>query len=329
MTCSRVAGTRLLTALLLLTLLPSLVTGGAAQEASPPAAACVAPPLPPGTPTPPEAVGTMGQATPASDAGAASASPEPILVEATPTGIPAAASDVRAVEQLLITWAACRRAGNSEAEAALYAEPALLQVGGTTNPWDTVAYLEAEQEPLALQAVEDVRSYPDGHFSAAITLLIDEHWRSRQFQEVRVENGMLKLGVFSFLPTPVPAGATVVDVHIGDDGLEVRQDTLPSESWVDLEVRNDGQHERGLALFRLPAGTSPAQFAEAGGDTPGTQFIGYAPSAPDAPTNIVLRDLAPGTYVLAGYIEAPGAVPQLAPGLWAGLTVSGVATPTP
>jgi hypothetical protein len=294
--------------------------------AGPAAAACEAPPLPPGTPTPRDS-GDLLPATPPASTDAAS--PGPIAPQATPAGTSAAAADAQAVEHLIATWAACRGAGDYEAETALYAVPALLQVGGTTNPWDTVALLEAEQEPLALQRVENIRSYPDGHFSAEITLLVGEHWLSRQFQEVLTEDGLLKIGVFSFLPTPAPDGSQVVEVRLGSEGLTVDPNIVPSGSSVDLEVRNDDQPPRGLALYLLTAGTSPAQFAAAGGNLAEAEFVAYAPAAPAAPTNMVLRDPEPGTYVLAGYIEEQGADPQLVPDLVAGFTIAGPGTPAP
>jgi hypothetical protein len=130
---------------------------GTVRWATPTTGACVAPPVPPGTPTPREA-------SPAAVAGEAVATPAPTPP---PVGTPADQATVDRVVAAEFNLTHCFNAHNWLAAAALFtpeywASPRGI---GTTNLYDFARHLEEDvSAPQEMVAVENVEILADGRF---------------------------------------------------------------------------------------------------------------------------------------------------------------------
>jgi hypothetical protein len=135
---------------------------GTARWATPTTGACVAPPVPPGTPTPREA-------SPAAVAGEAVATPAPTPP---PVGTPADQATVDRVVAAEFNLTHCFNAHNWLAAAALFtpeywASPRGI---GTTNLYDFARHLEEDvSAPQEMVAVENVEILADGRFRDEVT----------------------------------------------------------------------------------------------------------------------------------------------------------------
>ena len=323
----------------------AVVAGGhpraAAQEASPgasPAAGtCVAPELPPGTPTPFEAEGTPSVADASPMAGMAMGTPEAVEeaedvaetaeAEATPAatpapvGTPADAATAQRIADGIQNVVDCHNAGDYEAEAALVTEGALLQDYGTTNPYDQVAESEAFPVAYELRSVENVQAYADGRLSADIALLVNGHWLFGLRQFVVEEGGYVKLDVDEEIPVDPPAGSAVVRAEMVDYAFELSQSSAPAGAPLVFEAPNRGQYPHELVVVRLPEGATAEGVLSGEVAEADVQFVGATFAEPGGTARLVLVDLEPGTYTLVCFVDVPEGVPHVARGMHAQFAV--------
>jgi uncharacterized cupredoxin-like copper-binding protein len=301
---------RLLVLAALLPAIISVVSPTLAQEATPPAASCHAPPLPPGTPIPQQT-----QATPAPE----DASLAPTADEAT------AARIIAGIENFV----ACRNAGNYAAYAALVTPNRLLVEAGTTNPYDLVADLQAFNLPITTLSLGDVRSHPDGRFSAEFVHLFGPHlyYRSRLF--VLEEGGYVKFDEERYLPEEPPGEQSAVDVRLIDFAFELSQDAIANAQYVVLRGQNSGAYPHEIVVARLPEGATVEQALTGAVPEDQIEFIGQTAIAPGQSDDLVLVNLVPGTYTLLCLLDEPDGVPHAARGMAAQLTIEGTAASTP
>jgi plastocyanin len=314
--------TQLLIALIALVGSPLLVT---AQDASPAATECVAPDLPPGTPTPMEDL--MPEATPAHDMeGMEMASP---AAEAPPgetldipqgplSGDPADEDTTARVTGAVENIIACLSAGDGLAFAALVT-PAYLQASfGITNPYDMVYVMEGFPG-VSLIAVENVLMHSDGRFSAEVTQKFGEAQVDR-FQAMFVDkDGQLLLD--EEITLPIEDADVTIEVSMVDFAFEMSENTIQADSTVAFNVTNDGEYPHEFFVIRLPEGVTIEQVLDAPEPPEGVELFGGVYADPGQTGSFALEGLAPGTYTVVCFIDVPDGIPHVMRGMVAALIV--------
>jgi uncharacterized cupredoxin-like copper-binding protein len=305
----------------------ALVVGGfvqnatvRAQEASPTATVCVAPELPPGTPTPqmegsPEAMGGMEMGTPpaVAEPPGAEASPEP--------GTPADEATAAAIEATIANYVACFNSGDPANYIALETENYWVNNYGSANPYDAIAS-ESEGPPFTAEivSISNPQTYADGRVSADVEVILGGHW----FQDLTmffVQDGEYWKLDEEIQNAPEPEGDTaVVGVALGTPDNEYT--IVPNAtSVVQPEVlifhaTNGGQEAHELLVIQLPEGADPMGLLDGSVSFDQVTFIGGVfDVAPGASQDLALIDLEPGTYTLICFFPSPDGTPHAALGM--------------
>lgn len=309
-------------ALLALSLLAPIATAqDASPVASPGAAACLAPELPPGTPTPmdmdasPEAEMEEAMASPEGELPVAEASP------AIPSGQPASDEQASRVEEALQNLAACSNAGEYVAYAALFTEQGLLEECGTTNIYDAEMCFGGIP-PIVDVTVSDVQVHDDGRLSADVTYTVGAMQGHERFFLAEQSDGMLLVDASPELPVAVPENATVISGEMADYEFILSESSAPAGT-VAFEVANTGEYPHELVVLQLPEGVTIEQLFADESLFAQVQFFGftYADPEQDAPP-LVLSDLQPGVYTLICFIDEPEGIPHVMRGMVAEFTVT-------
>jgi hypothetical protein len=299
-----------------------------AQDGTP-AGACVAPELPPGTPTPmeedsPEAA-TEGEdhdheATPEGEE-----SDELAL----PVGTPADAAVTEAVTAAIENLIACINSGDYLAAGALATEPFIQEFLGVPTVYDVPSTFEGAA-PIEVRLLENVQTYADGVASVDFVYtglgngpggLASERWF---FVE---EDGLLKLDNILFIPLPEGAlpGALVVEVTMVDYAFVLSQTTLPADQPIIFRVTNASAGSGHVALIlAFPEGTT-AEAVIAGGEDDAiepTAFFGGLYLEPGQTGDFGVTGLAAGTYFLGCDVYAEAGTPHFELGMIAEFTVA-------
>ncbi len=275
----------------------------ASPEASPAAVACLAPELPPGTPTPMEEGAPAAMASPmAEEAQAEEATPEP--------GTPADDATAAEIEAAVMNYAACFNTGDPAKYVALETERYWLDTYGTTNPYDVIASEVGVPFTADVLSVENEMTYPDGRVSADVEVILGNHW----FQHLRMffvqDGGYWKLDQ-EVLLRPEPEGDTVVvGVALGDPSNEYSI-TPNVSSTVAMPVlifqaTNGGQEVHELVVLQLPEGADPMGLIDGSISFDQVTFIGAVDDiAPGETKSLALVNLPAGVYTLACFLTAP------------------------
>jgi uncharacterized cupredoxin-like copper-binding protein len=268
-----------------------------AQDASPTAAGpCVAPELPPGTPTPEEDLGGMDMGSPVAE--------------------PAAAQNI----------VNCLNSGNYTGTVALFTENMVMGLtGGSSNPYDAVANLEGTV--FSDFQTGEVLTYSDGGLSIEVSYLQGQHQFVAETWWLVQDGEYWKLDGFDYL-MPEPEGDTaVVGVALGSPENEYA--LIPNAaSVVQPEVlifhaTNGGQELHELIVVQLPEGADPAGLLD--GSVPEDQinFIGAVDDiAPGEAKDLALVGLPAGTYTLLCFYPSPDGTPHVALGMVATFEVT-------
>jgi hypothetical protein len=280
-------------------------TPPASRLASPPAEACDAPALPPGTPTPPEATpggeaGGIEMGTPETAEANTPPPLEPQLV-----GTPADDAAVDEVRSWVHNYATCVNSGKTEAVFGLLTDQFLLTTFGVTNVYDAIANIEFG--PMTIEAASDVQTHEDGHLSVDLiytgldgppTQVTHDRWFLIE------DDSYLKLDASENLPI---AGADVtVEVSLADCGLS--QNTAQAGEMIGFTARNDGEYPAGVDVLKLPEGATLEQVQQDPALDEQTQFVGWTFAEPGGSGHRGLVNLAPGTYTIACWVDAPEGV---------------------
>ncbi len=291
-----------------------------AQDASPVAAGpCVAPELPPGTPTPEEDMGGMDMGSPVAEPAVepeAEASPE--------AGTPADEATAAAAAEAAQNIANCLNSGNYTGTVALFTENFVTDLSGTGNPYDVVAFLEGTT--FANFQTGEVNTYSDGSLSIEVSYLQDQYQYLAETWWLVQDGEYWKLDGFDYL-APEPEGDTaVVGVALGsptDEYALVPNATSVTETEVLIfHATNGGQELHELIVVQLPEGADPAGLLD--GSVPEDQitFIGAVDDiAPGEAKDLALVGLPAGTYTLLCFYPSPDGVPHVALGMVATFTV--------
>ena len=294
--------------IILISMLAALVFGTVevdrtvAQDASPVAADCVAPELPPGTPTPLEAspiAGPEGEG----EEGAPPAAPE--------NGVPAdeATSEIYiAAIQNLVN---CLNSGDYLGVAALSTESFRVNFLAGSNPYDTpIVFEDAEQ--LDVLNATNVLTYADGSasvdftyggFFAGPTAISAERWYFVQ------EDGVVKIN--NITPIAVSAdvlpGAVVVEVTMVDYAFAIEPRTIAAGTPVIFRISNQMESTTGhvAALVTYPEGTTAEQIitGEIDAMEASTGFFNAVYLEPGDTGDMAFTSLDAGTYFLVCDVE--------------------------
>jgi uncharacterized cupredoxin-like copper-binding protein len=318
--------TRVLTLLLMLLALVSLRQLAIAQDASPTAITteCVAPELPPGTPTPMEEMAPPG--TPAHDM-AEMGSPEAIAEmaeEASPAPVevaPGTPADAETSDRVVATaenLVGCLNAGNYLGFAALVTPNYLQSSFGTVNPYDLALFMEGFP-PQELQAAEDVQTHDDGRLSVLLTLNVGgaqiDHFRAFFVDD----DGQLLLD--EEVSQPLAGAEMTIDVAMLDYAFEMSEDTFPGNTLVSFNLTNEGEYPHEFAVVQLPDGVTIDQVLEDPSLQEQIQFLGGAFAEPGGTGYLTLTGLEPGTYTAVCFVDVPEGVPHVVRGMVAEFTV--------
>ena len=298
-----------------------------AQDATPAAASCVAPELPPGTPTPMEPM--TPDATPAGVmAGMEMASPEAAAMadtveQATPgttadDGTPAADVTAERVIAAAKNLIACLSTGDYLGFAALSTPDYLLTGFGTSNPYDLPLFME-DFPPIEVRDIGDAQTHPDGRLSVDVTTVLGGTQVDRFRAYFVDENGTLLLDEEVSLPIANADGE--VEATMLDFAFDLSQDTVPAGSLVAFTLPNKGQYPHEFAVVRLPEGVTIEQVLSDPSLEDQIQFLGGAYAEPGDTAYLGLANLEPGTYTAVCFVDIPYGIPHVMRGMIAEFTV--------
>ncbi len=291
---------------------PAAMAQDASPEASPAMAECVAPELPPGTPTPMEASPAAGmemEATPEEEGPPpAEASPEIPVGEAAPDDVAAE------VEGVVANLAACLNSGDYVAYAALHTPAGLLDECGTTNVYDAPMCFGGSP-PVSNVVVSDVQVHDDGRVSADVTYQLGSFLAHERFIFVAGDDGAYLLDASPELPVDVPEGATVIDGEMADYEFILSETSAPAGD-IAFNVTNTGQYPHEVVVLQLPEGITVEDVFADESLVEQVQFFGFTYSEPgvEAPP-LVMVDMEPGIYTLVCFIDEPEGIPHVMRGM--------------
>jgi len=275
-----------------------------AQEASPTPVECDAPELPPGTPTP-----QMEGSPAALEASPVAVSEE--TAEATPEpGTPADEATTEAATAGVLNIVTCLNTSNYTAAAALFTPNAVMQIAGTTNPYDAVQALEGEGLVFSDFQVGDVLTYPDSRVSVEVTYTEGQYQYTHERWWLVQDGEYWKLDGFDTL-TPEPEGDTaVVGVQLGspeDEYTIIPNATEVTQSPVLIfHVTNAGQEAHMMAVLKLPEGATIEQVMQDEALQQQTESIGSVDFVePGGAQDLALVGVPPGDYTLICFFDAP------------------------
>jgi uncharacterized cupredoxin-like copper-binding protein len=283
-----------------------------AQEGSPVASPvvtgpCDAPELPPGTPTP-QMQGSPEAGTP--EAGVPLAPEEAASPEAEPEGTPADEATTKVVIAAAQNLVNCINSGNYEGVAALLTPNAIMQLAGTDNPYDVVAFFEMEKLTFGDFQASNVETYPDGSVSVEVTYTEGKYEYTHERWYLVADNGYWKLDHYDTL-APEPEGDTaVVGVQLGAADNEYtiipNADSVTQTQALIFHVTNAGKEAHMMAVLKLPEGATIDQVMQSQELQNQTEFIGeISYLAPGDLADLALVNVPAGEYALICFFPAP------------------------
>jgi len=300
---------------------PTVTAQDASPQAEPLMGDCVAPELPPGTPTPmePEASPAVGDALEASPEGEVEivpqASPEIPVGDAAPDDV------VAAVEAATANAIQCLNGGDVLAFAALHSPDGFMEECGTTNVYDGPSCFEGIP-PITSYAVSDVQVHEDGRVSADLVVQFGSFLvHERQFFVVG-DDGTYLLDLSPELPVAIPEGATVIDGELADYAFILSETSAPAGD-IAFNVTNTGEYPHEMVALMLPEGITVEDVFADESLFAQVQFLGFTFAEPGQAANpLVLIDVQPGTYTLVCFVDVPEGIPHVMRGMIAEFEVT-------
>jgi uncharacterized cupredoxin-like copper-binding protein len=296
-----------------------------AQDATPTAAGeCIAPDLPPGTPTP------MDEASPEASgmAGMEMASPvaEETEEEATPAeeqvGTPADGADAEAIVAAANNAIACVNGGDLEGAAALMTTNFMMSEFDTGNPYDVAMFLDGFSFGEA--TVENPQTYEDGRVSADVSYMGSQYQIAGETWFLVQDGDFWKIDE-STLYTPAYDGdSAIVGVQLteeeGEGGAKTYAITPNAPSVVETEVLllhgvNLGTEGHEIVMIKLPEGADATGLLDGSIAESDVEFIGQITLAPGEEGDMVLMGVPAGVYTLVCFFPGPDGAPHAANGM--------------
>lgn len=300
----------------------------ATPEASPVAAECVAPDLPPGTPTPeeamasPEAQDITDLASPVAETEAAAPAEEPV-------GTPAEGADADAIIAAANGLIACVNGGDVEGAAALMTTDFMMSEFETGNPYDVIMFLEGFSFGDA--TVENPQTYEDGRVSVDVSYMGSPYQLAGETWFLVQDGEFWKIDE-SALYTPAYDGdSAIVGVQLteeeGEDGSITYAITPNAPSVVQPEVLllhgvNAGTENHEIVVLKLPEGADPLGLLDGTIAETDVEFIGQITLAPGEEGDMVLMGVPAGVYTLVCFFPGPDGAPHAANGMVAPFEVT-------
>ncbi len=295
--------------------------GAFAQDATPegtPLAECVAPELPAGTPSDPVASPTADEGM---DMEAGSAP-----VAEGPASRVIATNGEAALQNLVNCFNSYDWAG----VAALLTPNMLVFAGGTENPYDTIASLEAES-PSPMEVLSVANPIIDTNNRIGLTIVYRGLFGGPGIQTPEkwyfVRDGdTLKLDeiVATQMPDDLHPDATIVTVEMVDFAFALDMNTIPAGPVI-FRFSNtsySGQPHVGVTVTLTEGITSEDVIT--GESLPDDQMTGFVNALflmPGQSADYYVEDLAPGTYTLVCDVTTPDGTPHWMLGMAAQFTV--------
>jgi hypothetical protein len=269
-----------------------------AQEATP-AAECVAPELPPGTPTP------MDEGSPAAEEEAAAA-PDAVEEDAESAEGPASPDQAAAAQAGLENLIGCVASGDYLGAAALLTPGFVTFLTGTGNPYDVPLALEGAGTPRIVSMGEPVADQDHriglhvvlGDFYNPPGTLVSERWYMVQ------DGDHWKLD--ETVPVPAPEGflpdATVLEIDMVDFAFSLSANEVPAGPVI-LRFTNTSYthspHVAGIVTLTEAMSTETIIQAETLPEDNLAGFFGSLFAEPGQSVDLIIEHLEPGTYTLA------------------------------
>lgn len=308
-------------ALIALAMLLMPVTRTSAQDATPegtPAPACMAPELPPGTPT--------TEASPESEVEIAMAAEDAAPVKEGPASRNIAASGEAALDNIVL----CLNDGNYAGVAALMTPNMLAYIAGSENPYDLVAAFEAEPPaPGEILSVTD--PVIDTNNRIGLTVVYSGITAGPGIQPAEKwyfvrdgDNLLLDETRPTTLPVDLYPDATIVHVQMVDYAFALDMNTVPAGPVI-FSFSNtsySGDPHVGVTVT-LTEGITAEQLIEAD-MLPEDQITGFVNAMflePGMVGEYYVEDMAPGTYTLVCDVTTPDGTPHWMLGMVAQFTV--------
>jgi plastocyanin len=278
---------------------------------------CIAPEIPPGTPTPMEEMEGMDEPA-ASPEGEMAATPEDeaIVPEGTPeipVGEPAPDDVVAETEAAVQNFADCFNQGDYVVVAALYSPEGLMWDCGTTNVHDGPMCFGGSAEVTDV-VVSDVQVHDDGKVSADVTYRTGHVPGHERFFFVVDDAGMYWLDITPELPLDVPDGATVVEGQMEDFEFLLDETSAPAGD-IAITLTNSGEYPHEVIMFGLPEGLTVEELLDDESLFEQVEFYGFAFAEPGQEATLVMLDMEPGTYTMVCFVDVPEGIPHVMRGM--------------
>ena len=293
---------------------PAAMAQDATPEGSPVMGECVAPEIPPGTPTPmeeeasPEA-GMEEMATPQEEGPPpAEASPEIAAGEPAPDDV------VAEVEATVQNFVNCYNAGEYVKLAALHTIAGLMDECFTSNVYDGPLCFEGTP-PVSNLVITDVQIHEGGRVSADVTAQVGTFLIHERFFFVVSDDGTYLVDATPDLPVAVPEGATVIDGEMADYEFILSATSAPAGN-IAFNLSNTGEYPHEMVVFQLPEGITVEALFEDESLFAQVQFFGFAFAEPGQTAwPLVMVDVEPGIYTLVCFVDVPEGVPHVMRGM--------------
>ena len=304
-----------------------------AQDATPGAAACVAPELPPGTPTPrDEATPDAGSEEPSAELTeeASPAAEEQMPPAEPPVGTPITGPHGDAPAAALMNLFACVEAGNYLGAGALMSDAFIQDFLEVPTVYDVPATFEGVQ-PVDVRDIRNAQSYADGRVSIDVVFsglfngpgaVSSERWFFTD------EDGQLLLDSVQFgiaLPEGMLPGAVVVDVQMVDYAFALSTNTVPANTPVIFRATNTSAsgdvHETVILGFADDVTAQALIAGEIDMEAEMTGFFGAIFQLPGQSGDLAFESLELGIYSLICFVETADGTPHHELGMVAQITV--------
>ena len=295
--------------------------GVTAQDASPMASPvvfgeCVAPDLPPGTPTP------MDMGSPVVEEVPDIASPvavEPVEEAEAPVGTTAEGAEAEEIIGAMENIVSCLNSGNYEGTVALMTTNFMMSEFGTGNPHDVVMFLEGFS--FQVQSIDNPMTYDDGRVSVDFQYQETPYSVSAERWFFVDEDGTRKLDSVSFITPDIDVeSSTIVGVALGEneDGtyfITPNTSTVVQSEAIIFHGRNDGAMPHEIVALRLPEGVDPMGLLDGSVSEEDVEFYGVIFLQPGEEGDLTLLNVEPGTLTLVCFIPGPDGAPHAAHGM--------------
>ena len=294
----------------------------ASPAASPVAGDCVAPELPPGTPTPmeegsPEA--EMDMASPMAEASPV-AEEAPVAPEA-PVGTPAEGAEAEEITAAVQNLISCVNGGNVEGTVALMTTDFMMGEFGTGNPYDVVMFLEGFS--FGEVTIDNPLTYEDGSVSADVQYMGSEYQITKERFILVDDGGTWKINDSPVQTPEFDGDVSVIGVLLGEneDGsyyITPNSATDPEGPALMLHGVNEGVEAHELVALGLPEGMDPSALLdeEASEETfAEVVFYGQISLEPGEQGDLLLVGLPVGVVTLVCFFPSPEGAPHVAMGM--------------